>query len=52
MHGLDTPLLTPAISNGPARHGNTTFQCCISDKALRPQLREEFLSRYHLVRMG
>jgi hypothetical protein len=52
MHRLNATLRVPVVPESPARHGDTALQGGIADKTLRPQVREELLAGYHLVRVG
>jgi hypothetical protein len=52
MHRLDETLIAPTVPERPARHGDTALQSGIADKALWPQVLEQLLARYHLLRVG
>jgi hypothetical protein len=52
MHRLNATLLTSVVPESPARHGDTALQRGIADATLRPQVREELLTRHHLVRVS
>jgi hypothetical protein len=52
MHRLNATLLAPVVPESPARHSDTALQSGITYATLRPQVREELLTRHHLVRVG
>ena len=52
MHRLNATLLTSVVPESPAHYGDTALQRGIADATLRPQVREELLTRHHLVRVS
>jgi hypothetical protein len=49
VHRLDEVLAPATIPHGSAGHRNTALQRRLTDKALGPQLLEQFLPPHHLV---
>jgi hypothetical protein len=49
VHRLDEALALATIPHRPPRNGNTALQRRLADKALRPQLLEQFLPPHHPV---
>src|SRR5262245_35152716 len=52
MYRLNATLLASVVPESSARHGDAALQRGIADTTLWPQVREELLTRHHLVRVG